>query len=164
MAQYEAPKNPLVTLAGVLTIVVGVLQIVVGLAVAFLGSMLIAWITGTAAPAAGADHKAQEAVNSFATMGFIFFLAFGGCLAIIGVLPLIGGIGVVNRKGRIIAMVWGVLCSLNIFSLLTSFGGPFALTIIYLVYTAYGLFTVIILAMNGKEFEKPPAPGGAPAY
>ncbi len=154
-------RNILVTLVGVIMLLLGLAYLGFGLFAIVQGEQVIkilndAFAKAEAEGAVKIEGKdAQEAKEGFEKLlrGMILFV--GGCLGIWGALMAFAGYRVTARKGRVLAIIFGVLMVLGNGGALAK--GAQGATPITLAITggflAYGLLTVIILIMRGEEFQ-----------
>ena len=181
-----APRNPLVTVAGVLSIVYGVASILSGVLVILAGAWLFSFLFAAKETAKeglkdlqinvrdkdqvkdldDASKKLDKAFQAAATSGGLFdwiknsLFMCGGFNILYGILPIIGGIGVINRKGYIITLVFAILaCLWGIMWLLFIAAWPISVPFL-LLNLGFAIVAMIALFGNPREFQ----PRGAAAH
>src|SRR6516162_10214551 len=108
MSSYDRPQSGAVTAVGVLSIIYGALHVLGGVLLLVLGARLLAMLglVDEAVAQSGGDEKAKEAVSGAAKiiLSVLYFCAGG--VIIYGVLPILGGISVIKRKGKTMTFVF----------------------------------------------------------
>jgi hypothetical protein len=153
-------RSGAVTAVAIVNFVLGALNVICGVIFMVAFNTIAGYIFGAAAEAAkqqpGVTAQQQEQIQKasglIGTLGTAAGILIGGCSLIFGVLYILGGVGVLNRRswGRILTIVMGIISA--IFGVLSLFGGGIPNLVIY---GGYAIFVLIVLfnSKNAAEFR-----------
>jgi hypothetical protein len=155
MSSTRRPESGAVTLVGILSIIYGMIWVLIGAALIFWGSQLLAFLgMGVeAAKQSGASDKevqaTAQAAGGLADLLLKWILFCGGGLILYGLMPILGGVSVLKRTGKMLTFVFAVFAVV--------WG---AISVYYqekygiIVHFAFGVPALIILIMKSDEFQK----------